>query len=151
MKPSRHSQPVTDPKMRRRMIISATVFTVVGSLVFGIGLGFIMLVPMMLEGKGALHAFLFPLTFWGYGAVVWIPALLLAWPIANLALRSGSAGLLSALGWGVLLGALIFPIPISFISGGGLFMGITMGSALGAIFSCLYWVGGYRANRSAFK
>lgn len=132
------------------MIASATVLTVVGSFIVALGLGVIFVLVMMVKGDASVHDLLFPLLFWGYGAVVLRPTLLLAWPIADLALRSGSAGFLSALGAGILLGVLCFTIVIFLTAGVVPVSGIVAGAAFGPIFSGLYWVGAYRANRSTF-
>ena len=70
MKPTRHSQPVPNVKTRRSMIASATVFTVVGSFIVALGLGVIFVLVMMVKGDASVHDLLFPLLFWGYGAVI---------------------------------------------------------------------------------
>jgi hypothetical protein len=92
------------------------------------------------------------------GPIVWlfvlifaVSSLLVAWPVADLALRNGSAGLLFALGCGVLVGSLAFTTPLLLNGDDVPISFIAAGAGCGAIFSGLYWVGGFRANRSVFK
>ena len=52
------------------MIASATVLTVVGSFIVALGPGVIFVLVMMVKGDASVHDLLFPLLFWGYGAVI---------------------------------------------------------------------------------
>ncbi|MFT5632254.1 MAG: hypothetical protein ACI82I_002314 [Gammaproteobacteria bacterium] len=153
-----HSQPISDVSKRRRIILKSSTFTIFAALPICSLITFIsaFIEDMQFGGDQSLTMILFeglllgPM-IWLFVLIFVVPSLLVTWPIANLALRNGSAGLLVSLGCGVLVGALAFTIPILLNGDDVPIVYIVVGAVCGTIFSGLYWVGGYRANRAVFK
>ncbi len=86
---------------------------------------------------------------WLFGIFFWGPALVVAWPIANVALRRGFAGWGTACGAGALIigvGSVVlsFPSPLSLVE-------FATVAGIGAIFAGLYWRGAYTSDPERFR
>lgn len=153
-----HSQRISDVSKRRRIVLKSSTFTIFVALPICSLMAFTsaFIENTQLDGNQSLtmiimEGLLLGPIVWLFVLIFAVPSLLIAWPIADLALRNGSAGLLFALGCGVLVGSLAFTTPLLLNGDDVPISFIAAGAGCGAIFSGLYWVGGYRANRPIFK
>lgn len=143
------SRPMSQPKERRRIIWAASRFFLFGSfaLSFSVSAVFWMIESWNAQRFSQLADVLLAPLYWLFSLGFILPALAIAWPCANIALRLGYASWATAIvACSILLTLLLvmgfYPTVTPLI--------VIIGIASGVGFGTLYWFGAYRKFPNAF-
>lgn len=144
------TNPIADPQERRKIIGASTRFFLFGSFVLSVPItGFFWALESLNAQRFAQIAdILFAPLYWLFSLIFILPALAIAWPCANFALRRGYAG------WAIAVTACSILLTLLLVT--GFYPTITppiiaLGIASGLVCGTLYWRGAYRKFPDAFE
>lgn len=141
------TRPVNEPDARLTIVLRASCIFMISTLPLFL-LGFVVVWIMNDPSKENASVIGFGFIYWLMGLFFMVPALLVAAPFANVALRRGFAG------WGVsifacsvmmTLACLLMALPDPDIT--VLYVGV----AAGCVCGLLFWVGAFYAKPSTFR
>lgn len=141
------TRPVNDPSERQRIVKGASCIFLIATLPLFL-LGFMALWSIDNLNKEMASSIAFGFTYWLFGLIFMVPALLIAAPFASVALRRGFAG------WSVSVFACSLMMTSAFLLLAEPHPDITVlyvGIGAGLVFGSLYWTSAFCANPSAFR
>lgn len=128
--------PILNRSQRRQIILIGVTYAILGSLlVFLVIAAFYVIFGNKVQP--IFEPFSIVIALWVFGAIIWVPALLISWPVMNAALINGRAGIVVAIGWGAALGG----CAMSILDWQNALPMAVLGALFGTVFSGLNWLG----------